>query len=179
VRFYAIRYLIPHEGPISYDGLYKIIGRWSNMFDVLYSFIDENTYYVVLKVMSEEYVHENLEKLLKTISTEGLERLYDYLSSDYPKYPYDGLFSVSWEDIENRIELVYSCVYEGKMRVCDLIILVKNKNEWEIKEIHLYIGTIRNHYQVSPKKLSLTTIGDLKQFKSLREFHNFLLEVIE
>ena len=156
-----------------YVGLYKIKGRWYNIIDVLLSIASETKKSCCAWVFSEKYVTENIRKLLHYNNEGGMFKLYTYpKGDDMIKYPYDGLFLLCYELEEHKIIFIYN---EEKHRTH---IIFKNVKDGKFDSIGFFSYGGRPK-EIEASEIGVKTLEDLKQFKTLKEFHNFLLEVIE
>jgi len=170
--YYMVTNLIDNKGFSRYEGIYKVKGKWYNVFDVLLSMIsDMKLNYCDAYVFSEKYVVENIEKLMDYYRDGGLHKLYAFpKGDDMLRYHYDELFIIVYSIWRHEILLVYN---EEKYRS---YITFKNVEDGKFDAIEFFCYGIE---EFESSEIGIKTFDDLKRFKTLREFHEYLVEVIE
>jgi len=179
-----------------FEGIFKIIGKWYN---ILIDFIIETIVSKTIKkgvletvtraiVFSDDFVNKYVYKLLKAYQGYGSQGAYglqgllfeittiqhlEYISCDmvydvYIRYkrPFVTELSISYFINNNKYEII-----------------MEIENLYEIIYLEVYDPiddiTLRQAGPAELNNLEIIILDDLRKFKTLKEFHNYILEVTE
>ena len=172
--FYLVTHIIPKGRKAFREGIYKIIGKWYNVFiDFVfpYSFETEKKlkklYDIYYNVVSEDIVKRHVIELVEEYQKSGLIGVY---------YKYEN-YKLKYGDCNYGFKICYSFP-EHESKIYYFLnnkryeILIRH-NPWDYKKID-FMRLYDEIYKMLGYTDEIRNIDEIRKFTTLKELHNYL-----
>jgi len=186
----TVYYMYHYEPSLKEEGLYKIIGKWFHMIYFEHKYVcEKEVQFCTSWIWTENVLDDHVKTFYEIIvNREYMSEFFDdYLLEVYPvddvyeiiscyrgkegkisEHDIVGHFPKYSDDlVTHYISFKISC---GTDELESIKINVVNINTLERKEIPLKKDVLREN--------NLVTVLDLKKFKNISEFHNFIIRIV-